>query len=317
MSPRWKRITLAGTAGYIMYCFSESFFWTRPTEAHLWSYGTGWLLYTFLTFNLFTLINYFKVRSPGALFLAGSIYGWLIEGVIMQTMYDAFPWQISFTALAWHALITVMIGWFYVRKILYENRLLKTLRLGCGLGLFYGLWSLNAWTQAGGEITPLPEYAAFAFVSTFLLMISYVLHDHLTIETFQPSRLGIGAQAALLGSYYLIITVPVRPLSPLILLPLLALTYVALRRNRHIETRANLLVALKGQANWWNYLLLISIPTVATLCYALALRANVIAYIDIVSLIPMGIYIGTALLGVILYSLSWVSVWKSSTEDKV
>lgn len=308
--PFWKRIALAGIAGYILYCFSESFFWTRPTEAHLSGYVIGWLLYTFLTFTLFATINYFRVRSVGALFLAGSLYGWLIEGVVMQTMYDSLPWQLSFTGLSWHALITVLGGWFYTRKILLENKPLKTLLLGGGFGLFYGLWSLNAWVQEAA-ITPLPAYVRFVTLSSVLLIACYALHDRLALSAFQPGRVEVGVQVVFLGAYFIFVTVPAQPLALLILPPLLLLTYSALRRNRRVEKRTNVLVALNGRVRWWNYLLLLVTPIAAVMVYALLLAVDFMQYRDLLSLIPMGIYVGTALMGASVYGLSWLKVWRS------
>ncbi len=304
----WQRLSLAGAAGYIMFCFSESFFWTRPTESNIGGYVAGWLLYSFLTYALFTVINYFRVRTIWALFLAGSVYGWLIEGVIMQTMYDSLPWQLSFTGLSWHAMITVLIGWFYTRKILFENKAHQTILLGLGLGLFYGVWSLNAWVQEDGGITPLPAYATFALVSTLVLVISYTLYDRIDFAAFQPSRIEIWIQIVFFAVYYLFVTLPSQLLALVILPLLLALTCLALRKNRRAETRPDILVSHRGRATWWNYLLLMTIPLVAIPLYALALYGDFMRYADFIFLVSAGIYIVTALMGGVVYLLSWVKV---------
>ena len=306
----WKRIALAGTAGYVLYCFSENFFWTRPTEEHVGGYVAGWLLYTFLTSALFTVINHFRVRSVWALFLAGSVYGWLIEGVIMQTMYESFPWQLSFTALSWHALITVLVGWCYTRRTLFENRPGKTILLAFGLGLFYGVWSLNAWVQEG-MFTSLPVYARFATISMLLLVASYVLHHRIALPAFQPGRVEVGVQVVFLGAYFIFVAIPAQPLALLILPPLLVLTGVALQRNRRRETRADLPVSLQGRVMWWNYLLLLVVPVVAIAFYALALEVNVAQYDAVLALIPMTMYVLTAVAGAIMYVISWLKVWRS------
>ncbi|MGC9399919.1 MAG: hypothetical protein ACP5HM_12385 [Anaerolineae bacterium] len=305
----WNRVALAGTAGYILYCFSENFFWTRPTEEHVGGYVAGWLLYAFLTFALFTVIHHFRARSVWALFLAGSVYGWLVEGVIMQTMYDSLPWQLSFTGLAWHALISVLVGWWYTRRTLFENRPGKTILLAFGLGLFYGVWSLNAYVQEG-MITSLPVYARFATVSTLLLVASYVLHDRIALSAFQPGRVEVGVQVAFLGAYFIFVAVPAQPLALLILPPPLALTGVALHRNRRRETRADILVALQGRVKWWNYLLLLVVPVVAIAFYALALKVNVAQHDDLLALIPIAMYVLTAGLGFGMYLISWLKVWR-------
>jgi hypothetical protein len=307
-----QRVLLAGTAGYIMYCFSEIFFWTRPTESNPLGYLAGWLLYSFLTYTLFTVIDYFRVRTIWALFLAGAVYGWLIEGVVMQTMYDSLPWQISFTGLSWHAMITVLVGWFYARKILLKGQAHKTILLSIGLGLFYGVWSLNTWVLDKVVVTPLPDYTVFVIVSTLVLIVSYALFDRIEFEEFRPSRIEIGIQIAAYVAYFLFVTIPAQILAVFLLPPLLALTYFTLRKNRQTETRANILVSTQGRTEWWNYLLLVSVPGIAIPFYALALHAQFIRYFDLVYLVSTGIYVVTAVLGAILYALSLYKVWAAS-----
>ncbi len=45
-------------------------------------------------------------RGWRAAFLGGAILGFVVEGVIVSTMYDAFPFQLVWTPLAWHAVVT-------------------------------------------------------------------------------------------------------------------------------------------------------------------------------------------------------------------
>ena len=91
------------------------------------------------------------MRAPWAIFLAGAFYGRLDEGIVVQTMYGTndgpFPASISFTGLAWHALIDVWIGWYLIRRVLAQNKYLKTIALACGVGLFYGFRAIFWWNE--------------------------------------------------------------------------------------------------------------------------------------------------------------------------
>lgn len=103
--------------------FSEFVFWARDTEDSIGGWLFIYLVYSVVTYILLSVVTTFRVRSVWAIFLAGALYGWLIEGVIVQTMYDDFPLQVSFTGLAWHALISVLIGWYYITNVLVQNQI--------------------------------------------------------------------------------------------------------------------------------------------------------------------------------------------------
>ena len=84
--------------GVILWIWSEFLFWSvlRPSDSvqdHLITCAAYCLLaYTFLD-----VVARFEVRGLLALLLAGGIYGWLAEGVVVSTMYDELPWQITWT----------------------------------------------------------------------------------------------------------------------------------------------------------------------------------------------------------------------------
>src|SRR4051812_31155712 len=103
-----KRLLSVLACGYILMFYSEHVFWAhiRPEDSLL-GYVATWLLYSLLAFVFLAIIGHFHVRSVWAVFLAGALFGWLTEGVIIQTTYESLPLSISFTALSWHALLSV------------------------------------------------------------------------------------------------------------------------------------------------------------------------------------------------------------------
>ena len=115
---------LAG--GYILMFYSEFLFWARirPKDSLL-EWLMTWLVYSFLAFAFLAGMARFRVSTVWALFLAVAVFGWLAEGLIVQTAYESLPLSISslavraaFTGLAWHALISVGVGWYVVRRAL-------------------------------------------------------------------------------------------------------------------------------------------------------------------------------------------------------
>ena len=106
-------------AGYILMYFSELLFWARraPGDSLAGWLGT-WLVYSLTGFIMLSLGGHFRARSIWALFLAGAVFGWLTEGLVVQTAYEDLPLSLSFTGLAWHALISVLVGWRAMRVAL-------------------------------------------------------------------------------------------------------------------------------------------------------------------------------------------------------
>ena len=150
----FKRVAVALCSGYIIVYYGEFVFWATPDREGLDAVGiiAVWLAYSVFAYLFLSVASLFKVRAPWAVFLAGAFYGWLEEGIVVQTMYGTndgpFPASISFTGLAWHALIDVWIGWYLLRRILAQNKYLKTIALACGVGLFYGFRAIFWWNEA-------------------------------------------------------------------------------------------------------------------------------------------------------------------------
>ena len=110
-----------------------------------------WLMYSIMAYPFLCVVNYFHVRDPWYIFLTGAFCGRFKEGLVVQNMYGApdtpLPMSISFTALAWHAPIDVLVGWYLVRYVLSQNKHLTTIVLACGTGHFYGLWGIFWWHE--------------------------------------------------------------------------------------------------------------------------------------------------------------------------
>src|SRR5208337_596700 len=75
-----------------------------------------WIAYCLLGWIFLDLVRRFRVASFTALFLCGAVFGWVDEGVVVDTLYgnptNPFPLSISFTGLAWHAMLSVCVGWY-------------------------------------------------------------------------------------------------------------------------------------------------------------------------------------------------------------
>jgi hypothetical protein len=295
-----KRVLIGLLSGYILVYYGEFVFWATPDREDLLGPSTvvTWLLYSLMAYAFLCVVSVFKVRSVWSVFLAGAFYGWLEEGVVVQTMYGTpdgpFPMSIAFTGLAWHALVGVLTGWYLVRKVLAENNRARVVGLASGIGLFFGLWAIWWWNEppgpmkalldAGRKDVLLARFGIFAVSGTALLVLAHWLYNRLMPFAFRPSQLELWFLGVVTALYYAFITVPAAPTALWVLPPLLATTFWALDQNRRVENRPDAISAFGPGVRPLNYLLLFCIPLVAVAVYSaglvadLRLRTNVAVY---------------------------------------
>ncbi len=300
MKQFFKRVAVALCSGYIIVYYGEFVFWATPDRDGLDAGGilAVWLAYSVFAYPFLCVTSLFKVRDPWAVFLAGAFYGWFEEGIVVQTMYGTqdgpFPASVSFTGLAWHALIDIWIGWYLLRRVLAQNKYLKTIALACAIGLFYGFWGIFWWNEPPTPMKALLDtgqkdvlfihFALFAFGTTVPLVLAHWLYNRVRLTEFKPSKVELWILSVIALLYYAFITVPAAPKALWVLPPLMGVTFWALSKNRRAETCPDAIVAFPEKVKPLNYLLLFLIPLVAVGIYFLALasdtrlRTNVIIY---------------------------------------
>ncbi|HLC73690.1 MAG TPA: hypothetical protein VJH20_03570 [Candidatus Nanoarchaeia archaeon] len=301
----WKRVLVSLTTGYILYFYSESLFWAwpNPDESILWIL-VGWLLYSIFAFVFLLNIDMFKANSIWAVFLVGAVYGWLNEGLVAITTYDltyGLPLNISWTGLAWHAIISVLIGWYYVRKILAENNYKKTIILASLIGFFYGFWAIY-WPIEKAAIA-IDKFSQQAVFFTLLLIAAHIVYDKVKLTEFKASKKEKAILWAISVLYFVFVTIQTNFLAVLILPALLLLTYFALRHNRKIEKKESALISFNRRIKLVNYLLLLFIPIVAVGIYGMAYILNFFPATNFI------VYYITMPLGFILYFVSLFKVF--------
>lgn len=300
-----KRILVALPTTYILMYYSELAFWAKynPAEMSFFGLVITYFFYFLITYIFLSVVTMFRVRTVWALFLAGAVYGWLIEGVIVQTMYEYFPLQISWTGLAWHSLISVFIGWYYVTTVILQNNYTDTIRVSLFVGLFYGVWSISWWVE-DGFITPLPEFSLYVVVTSLILIGSYYMYNKLQPDPFQPTKIEGYALAGFFIVYFVLITIPVQPAALVVLPPLLGVVYITLRKNKTTEQREDIIAALQGRITPLNFVLLLIIPVTVVLFYACALLLNLLVPTNIF------VYMVTALLGIVMFVMSIARIFR-------
>ena len=298
---RIRSLLLSLTTGYVLMFFSEHLFWARARPGDtLGSWVATWLAYSLLAFVFLTTLWHFRVGSLAGLFVAGSLVGWLGEGVLVQTLYDQFPLQISWTGLAWHALISVCLGWYGLRQALAAPTWKRSAAWCLGLGVFWGLWAIFWRVEEPAAQTSVADFAAFASTTSALLGLSLWLYARSAPSAFRPSRLAVIAALAILLVIFSLGTVPLAPVSIIVLPVLLGLVLAALARNRRRNGQQVALPFL-GQPplSLRSLLPLVLMPLVATLIYTAAMALDLRWHTNWL------VYLVTMPAGFVLFGIAW------------
>lgn len=265
--------------GYILLFFSERLFWTvfRPGDS-LGDYVLTWLAYSVAAYLLLAIIRVFRVRDAAAMFIAGAMYGWLVEGGIAATLYGTedsapFPLSLLCTGVSWHALISVMVGYYLVPRLLRRPSPGATLGLAAAIGLFWGAWATFLWAETPPQVTSPSAFLAHGALITALLATCYWLSARFETRTLRVTWLGVTIAAVLLGFFYVqhAISLGWRVL----LLPgLLVGAGMVLWRHRAVSAPVD---GEPPSPSPWvarNCLALLAAPLVATTVYTLLLRSG-------------------------------------------
>jgi hypothetical protein len=270
---RWtQKLVVVLATGYILFFYSERVFWSffRPGDK-LGDLLLGWLMYSLLAWVFLLLVRQCRIVAFPALFLAGAVFGWLAEGVVVDTLYgnptNPFPASISFTGLAWHALISVGIGWYWQAKVLTAGNPTKIALFSVAVGLGWGLWAGWWPAELGKANTSLAGFAGHTVACFIPFFAAWLALGMAGSEWFRPAKLEMPVLLGLAALFFVGVRIPATPRSALILPPLLLMCAYGLRRNQSQEQRPDLLEAVVGHIRLRSCLPLLLMPLTAIIVY--------------------------------------------------
>jgi len=258
--------------GYVLAFFSESVFWSvwRAEDA-LAGRALTWLLYSLFGYLTLAVIRHFRLRDWQELLLAGAFFGWVCEGVYAMTVFGdpsmPFPLTIVWTALAWHAPLSLLIGWYALGLALRDADLRAVSLLSLGIGLFWGIWALGWLAEAPPVAVPPLDFLLHASATTAGLAAAHLAIAAGAPDRFAPSRLGVGLAGLVVVAFFTVVTVPAVPMAILVLPPLIGLLWLMARRIRARRREGSLLAQFATPIQVRNLAALALIPITASAVY--------------------------------------------------
>jgi hypothetical protein len=308
-----RKLVCTLSTGYILFVFSERLFWTVWKEGDsLVDLTVTWLAYSAIAYLFLATVCWSRADDFWSMFLAGAVYGWLVEGGLIDTLYGTqpsapFPVSISITGLSWHALLSVMVGWWATGRALAASRPWRLVWISLAVGVFWGVWAMFPRRETPPIITPVPEFFVNAAILTLGLMASWWLNFRAGVRDFRPGWFGVVLCTLLIGLFYVqhVLKLGVLPLAVLPLL--LGIAAAALYRHRQRTDRS--VHAISDDFRPSRLPILSVIPITATVVYAAAAAAGM----DETPVSAIVYYYLTGPVGIGLFVLAIVLVfWRTS-----
>jgi len=313
-----RNLVCALSTGYILFVYSERLFWTVCKEGDsLADLTITWLAYSAIAYLFLATVFWARAGDFWSMFLAGAVYGWLVEGGLIDTLYGTqpsapFPVSISITGLSWHALISVMVGWWATGRALIASRPSALVWISLAVGVFWGVWAMFPRRETPPIITPVPEFFANAAILTLGLAAAWWVSFRASIRDFRPGWFGVVLCTLIIGLFYVQYVQKLGVL-PIVVLPsLLGIAAAALYHHRQHASPS--MHAITGGFRPGRLLILGLIPIMATLVYG----AGAASELDRFPVSTIVFYYLTGPAGIVLFSLVIaVIIWRSSGRQIV
>ncbi|HRF46750.1 MAG TPA: hypothetical protein PLC98_03920 [Anaerolineales bacterium] len=264
-----QHLFAAGAFGYCLMFVSEQLFWARlrPDDA-LGSWLLGWVVYSLAGYLAHAALVWSRARSFATVFLVGALFGWLIEGVFVQTAFEDLPLSISWTGLAWHALLSFGVGWWAIGGALRRSGR-STLIWATAIGLAYGLWAISWWLEPDGGVATPEAFAGYTTIAALIWILAQFVYHRLApaLACPNPALMAIAIGVGFL--WFALVGVPAAPISAPLLPMLLALTLLGLWGSRR-RGDPLAIVAATSAIPLSRFLALLALPATASLVYLIA-----------------------------------------------
>jgi len=327
IKPYLSRVLFVLLSSAIMVFFSEKTFW----------YVQGYAIFELVLFYSIPVaaslwvINLLQVQRLSGIVLIGGLFGFLVEGILTPIIYEAGLLDPIMPAyfVGWHGLLSVVFGWYLIRKWLVEGDWKHLLLSSSLFGMFWGIWSLSyrlpesilefeGYVQTGESwlpgAWPALDFAFFTLVFTGMLMIGHwLLGQGLWQSRISMQKWELAILAGLLAFLYAFQVFPIVPLGFLKLLGLILLVIIPLNIQKKCQNDGCILESLAGRIQFSQTIPLLVIPLTASFVYGLA--ALFPPPENLIRLSFQSIYAVQGLIGGAFFIWAWVDSIRTCSTD--
>lgn len=274
-----RLIAVAGAA-LVLQFFSEFYFLNEYPAvaaarglAALPEMGVLAAWYMLFAYAFLIVLDRFEVRTWAGLLLAGSLFGWATEALLVPVVYEFPPVSFIWPSVSWHALVDVMLGWCLIRLAMRRLAWPWLALVFASLGIVWAFWA--SWTWGAEDEAPLVfstgEFWTIVLMSGASWITGTLLADAGARRSFRASRWEIGIVCLVTLALFGVTGWPWLPW-PAALALVVALTFGALAwAKRGRIARPDLLAPLAAGPPLGAYLVMPLLPVSAGLTYPIVL----------------------------------------------
>lgn len=210
--------------------------------------------------------------------LAGAVFAWTVEGVVVSVLHEAGPFDLVYPAMfaGWHGLLSFSGLFYLVRRLLVDRRPWVLAAISAVGGLIVGAWAVTTWLPDSDEaLQPSGTWPAspLDFAITMTLVVAALAAAHLVLDRFWPAgwRPGRLASWLMLGSTGLLVVLSFAQVAwgPVRYGALVAIPITALAAQRGDSAGPNLFGALAGRVQAQHLMALAPAVVTAAGSYAI------------------------------------------------
>jgi hypothetical protein len=284
----WRIAAMLFVVGFIVQLNSERAYWFFSPEWFTSSLGETLgvaAFYGFAVAGALWALGRVPGRGLHQVVLAGVIFGWTVEGVIVYVLHEAGPFDLVFPAMfaGWHGLLS-FVGLFYlVRRWLLQRRIAQLAAAAAGYGTVWGTWAITSWLPnsddmvadsavGGGSPASPAEFAVLAVLFVAALGVAHLILDRVWPHNWRPGPLAGWLILGVTGVYAALAFLAI-PWAPLRWVALVAVPVAGLVRSGG-GTGPNLYAAMQGRVHARDLVALVPIAVIAAGVYAAAWAAD-------------------------------------------
>lgn len=269
-------------AGFVVQLNSERAYWFYSPDWFTTRLGEMVgisMFYAFAAAGAMWMLGRLPYGGVHQVVLAGALFGWTVEGVIVYVLHEAGPFDVFFPAMfaGWHGVLSFTFFLFLIRTWLLAGAVRRLAAASTLYGIWWGLWATTSRlpesdqalaASAASGVTAVGEFAVVALLLTGALGAGHYLIDRLWPGDWKPGRVSGWLILGTTGLYAVVSGFAI-PWAPIRWAVLVAIPVGALVRSGRGRVAPNVYSVLSGRIDPRHLVALAPIGVAAGSVYGL------------------------------------------------